>query len=92
MTQALLLAASLAAAASPQADGFRLIHVQEFAALRAKPAAQLHLYDANHDGFRKKNGVIPGAVLLTGSSDYDVARTLPADKRAKLVFYCASRL
>jgi rhodanese-related sulfurtransferase len=47
--------------------------------------------DANTEDFRKDNGVIPGAILLTSSSKYDVAQ-LPADKNAKLVFYCTSRL
>jgi len=45
--------------------------------------------DANGQQTRTSQGVIPGAVLLTSSSQYDV-KELPADKNSKLVFYCAS--
>ena len=34
-------------------------------------------------------GVIPGAHLLTSDDKYDVAKELPRNKSAKLVFYCA---
>jgi rhodanese-related sulfurtransferase len=46
--------------------------------------------DANGESFRKENGVIPGAVMLTSFNKYDVAKELPASKDSKLVFYCAS--
>ena len=46
--------------------------------------------DANNADFRKVNGTIPGAVLLTHFQKYDVAKELPAAKDAKLVFYCAN--
>lgn len=46
--------------------------------------------DANGQEFRAKNGVIPGAVLLTSSGMYDPSKELPASKDASLVFYCAS--
>lgn len=46
--------------------------------------------DANGTETRAKQGVIPGAVLLTSSSQYDL-KELPADKSGKLVFYCASQ-
>lgn len=45
--------------------------------------------DANGKQTRDTQGVIPGAVLLTSSSQYAV-NELPADKGSKLVFYCAS--
>lgn len=45
--------------------------------------------DANGDNTRSKQGVIPGAVLLTSSSQYEL-KELPADKSGKLVFYCAN--
>ncbi|MBL8919638.1 MAG: rhodanese-like domain-containing protein [Myxococcaceae bacterium] len=45
--------------------------------------------DANGKSTRESQGVIPGAVLLTSSSGYDV-KELPADKANKLVFYCAN--
>ena len=46
--------------------------------------------DANGKETRSSQGVIPGAVLLTSSSTYDV-KELPADKNSKLVFYCANQ-
>jgi rhodanese-related sulfurtransferase len=63
--------------------------VQQLADLQK--AGSVVVLDANTEDFRKENGVIPGAVLLTSSSKYDVAQ-LPADKSSKLVFYCTSRL
>lgn len=46
--------------------------------------------DANGADFRAKNGVIPGAVSPSSSSQYDAAKELPANKDGKLVFYCSS--
>ena len=46
--------------------------------------------DANGKQTRTSQGVIPGAVLLTSSSQYAVSE-LPADKSSKLVFYCANQ-
>lgn len=46
--------------------------------------------DANSGEFRTKNGVIPGAILLTSSGSYDAAKELPADKTTPLVFYCSN--
>jgi len=48
------------------------------------------VFDANREEFRAKNGIIPGAKLLSSSSSYDVEKELPAQKDAALVFYCAS--
>ena len=45
--------------------------------------------DANRNETRQKFGVIPGAVLLTSSSEFKLSE-LPADKASKLVFYCAN--
>lgn len=45
--------------------------------------------DANSDETRKGEGVVPGAVLLTSSSRYEVSE-LPEDKSSELVFYCGS--
>ncbi len=45
--------------------------------------------DANGEKTRSSEGVIPGAVLLTSSSQYAVTE-LPASKDSKLVFYCAN--
>lgn len=46
--------------------------------------------DANGADFRKQNGIIPGAVLLTHFQKYDAAKELPTAKDSKLVFYCAN--
>ncbi|MBL9037022.1 MAG: rhodanese-like domain-containing protein [Archangium sp.] len=46
--------------------------------------------DANGKETRSTQGVIPGAVLLTSSSQFDAAKELPAAKDTKLVFYCAN--
>ncbi len=52
-------------------------------------AKQATPVDANGKNTRASEGVIPGAVLLTSSSEYSLAE-LPADKNSKLVFYCAN--
>jgi hypothetical protein len=44
--------------------------------------------DCNGDRTRKKLGVVPGAIAVTDEDTY-AASELPADKGAKLVFYCA---
>jgi rhodanese-related sulfurtransferase len=46
--------------------------------------------DANSTDFRAKNGVIPGSIQLTSSTQYDPAAELPQAKDTKLIFYCAS--
>jgi len=48
---------------------------------------ELTAVDCNHDELRKKLGVVPGA-LLAPDTNFD-AKLLPADKKAKLVFYCS---
>ena len=55
---------------------------------RSGPVA---IFDANEDSFRRENGIIPGAVLLTSFRTYDVATTLPARRDQPLVFYCVNR-
>lgn len=70
-------------------DKFQVIHVPDLAALMAKLNAHVSIYDANGWGLRSTAGIIPGAHLLTSDDKYDVATELPADKNAKLVFYCA---
>jgi hypothetical protein len=70
-------------------DKFQIIHVAALAALIATPADHVKIYDANGWGLRSTAGIIPGAHLLTSDDKYNVAAELPADKSAKLVFYCA---
>lgn len=50
---------------------------------------KVSVYDVNPAELRAKEGVIPGAILLGSSSEYDVS-LLPGDKNEKLVFYCAN--
>src|SRR5205807_8699810 len=65
------------------------VSVAELAKLAS--AKQATVLDANSNDFRAKNGVIPGAILLTSSSEFAVSE-LPAKKDAKLVFYCANSM
>ena len=94
MLKALVLTVALAAPAVFACDGMenhtaelKKVTVPELAKLTS--AKQAVVLDANSNDFRAKNGVIPGAVLLTSSSEFAVSE-LPAKKDAKLVFYCVS--
>lgn len=49
----------------------------------------LAIFDANGKDTRAKEGIIPTAVLLNSSSEYDLA-VLPKDKASPVVFYCAN--
>ncbi len=64
------------------------VTIAELAKLQEKKAVTA--VDANGAEFRTKNGVIPGAILLTSSSSFDTTKELPADKASSLVFYCAN--
>jgi rhodanese-related sulfurtransferase len=86
-----LLAAGLAMAAEPK-EKFRLIEVPELEAMQKDARAPVTVLDANDVEFRQKNGVIPGARLLTSFKDYDLKKELPANHDAPLVFYCSNRL
>jgi rhodanese-related sulfurtransferase len=70
-------------------DKFSVIRADKLASLMNDPNSHVNIYDANGWGLRSTAGVIPGAHLLTSDDKYDVAKELPADKSAKLVFYCA---
>jgi rhodanese-related sulfurtransferase len=45
--------------------------------------------DANNAATRERQGVIPGATILSHFHKYDLAE-LPADRATPLVFYCAN--
>ena len=64
------------------------VTITEVASLQKEKKATV--LDANMTDFRKQNGIIPGAVLLTSFNKYDVSKELPATKDSKLVFYCAN--
>lgn len=49
------------------------------------------VFDANNDSFRKNNGTVEGAVLLSSYQSYDL-KELGDDKARQLVFYCSNRL
>jgi rhodanese-related sulfurtransferase len=49
---------------------------------------QAYVLDANGEKTRADEGVIPGAMLLTSATSYDVQKELPIVKEAPLVFYC----
>lgn len=68
-------------------DNVVQLSVPEAKDLRDKKAATF--VDANGTETRTKQGVIPGAVLLTSYAAFD-AKELGADKSGKLLFYCAN--
>ena len=70
-------------------DKFAVIRVDKLSSLMNDPNSHVNIYDANGWGLRSTAGVIPGAHLLTSDDKYDVAKELPANKNAMLVFYCA---
>lgn len=80
------LLASAACKKSPEAP-YKELNLETSVAAHKAGAVFL---DANTEDFRKANGKVPNAVLLSSSSAYDVATTLPADKAKQLVFYCTS--
>jgi len=70
-------------------EGMTALHVADLVALRSANEAAPIVLDANGADFRTREGIIPGAVLLSSYAHYDVAKELPARKDAHLVFYCA---
>lgn len=70
-------------AASTEA-ALKMVTVAEVAAM--KPADRV-VVDANNADTRKSIGIIPGAILLSSSSNFDV-KELSVAKTSKLVFYC----
>jgi len=90
LTLAVVLVSGLALAAQSK-DKFRLIEVSALEALQKDTGAPVTILDANDAEFRQKNGVIPGAKLLSSSERYDIDKELPAAKDAPLVFYCSNR-
>ncbi len=81
-----------AKADAAKAEAFKLIDVAAVdAGLTAlnkdkKPDA---IFDANSKATREAQGIIPTAVLLSSSSEYDV-KLLPQNKETPVVFYCAN--
>ena len=48
--------------------------------------------DANTDATRRRHGILPNAVLLTSSSEFDVDAELPREKSRALIFYCGDTM
>lgn len=91
MIPAALVLSLCASPATAEQPRFKSLHVADLAAA-LKSATPPVVYDVNVESTREHVGVIPGAKLLSSSSKYDVARELPADKKAPLVFYCANEM
>jgi rhodanese-related sulfurtransferase len=71
-------------------EQFKKVKSADVAAWLKQNPMQTHVFDANTEAVRAKEGVVRGAKILTGSSNYIVAQTLPEDKNARLIFYCAN--
>ena len=85
-----LFAAPLALANQNTAqDQLKLIHTADLAPLVTQGSPAVYVFDANGNDTRKKEGVIPGAILLP-SHDHYALNVLPQDKSSNLVFYCAN--
>jgi rhodanese-related sulfurtransferase len=85
-----ILAAVVSIGCQADTSGLATVTVDELVTLRS--GATVTVCDANGASAREKYGVIPGAVLLSSSGDYDVASELPAEKASKVVFYCSSTM
>ena len=94
-----LALAQTAEACPPKSDGtssnhhgIKKLEVSELAKILADTtkSATVTVYDANSDETRAKHGIIPGAKLLSNYGEYNVEKELPAQKDAKIVFYCGS--
>jgi hypothetical protein len=92
LTLGVFLASGLALGAEAKKENFRLIEVSDLEGMQKDARAPVTILDANDTEFRQKNGVIPGAKLLSSSEQYDINKELPAAKDAPLVFYCSNRL
>jgi len=67
---------------------FKVIRADELANLMADSSSHVRVYDANLPDTRLRMGVIDGAHLLSSYDTYNIAKELPADKNARIVFYC----
>ena len=91
LSLALLLVGGLAVAAEA-GEKFQLIEISQLESLQRDTRSRVTVLDANEPDVREKDGVIPGAKLLSSFNRYDIQKELPADKNAPLVFYCTNRL
>jgi len=83
-----VVAAPVVAAPTAPAAAVKDLDVAAVAALVS--AHRATVFDVNGASTRAEYGVVPGAKLLSSSSQFDVSTELPADKASTLVFYCAN--
>jgi rhodanese-related sulfurtransferase len=76
-------------AAQPAAQTVKEVTVDEVAQLVDSKGATV--VDVNNAQTRESEGVISGAVLLSGYKDFDPSAELPTAKDQKLVFYCGGQ-
>jgi rhodanese-related sulfurtransferase len=90
---ALLMLSAVATWVGCRADttGLSTLTVEQLSALQSSDA-DLVLCDANTEETRSRDGVIPGAVLLSNYRDYDAAAELPTEQGKQVVFYCHSAM
>ena len=84
-----LLLSAVSGCRPAEEEGFALVHVNDLVAMQGSRDGPVTVLDANGTDFRAREGTIPGAVLLSNYSKYDVEHELPAQKDVHLVFYCA---
>ncbi len=87
LAAAVAIAVPTVALACKGKDNVVKLSVPEAKDLRDKKAATF--VDANGLETRNKQGVIPGAILLTSYAEFD-AKELGVEKSEKLLFYCAN--
>jgi rhodanese-related sulfurtransferase len=85
---------STKAGAKQVADKISRVSVKELVKLltdaEAAKQSKVSVVDVNGKKARSKYGVIPNAILLTSSSQYDVNKELPPNKEDTYVFYCSN--
>ena len=86
---AVLLLPAVVGCAPAADEGFKLIHVGDLVAMRTSTEKPVTVLDANGADFRAREGIVPGAILLSSYSKYEAGDELPPGKDARLVFYCA---
>ena len=91
LTLSFSLSLSLSTVALAQIPKAKIIHIKDLELMLKKPA-DLSVFDVNVNSTRENVGIIPGAHMIDSASKYDLAKTLPTDKKSSLVFYCANDL
>jgi hypothetical protein len=70
-------------------EPFKIIKVADLSKMMSAKKKPI-IFDANTEETRNKQGLIPGAIPLESAGSYDVAKTLPPNKKSPMVFYCHS--